>query len=146
MKKLGGIEQRRPLPAFAAQSFRDRFAKHPAAQGDPSMLWVDTFTNSFSPEVGIAAVAVLEAAGYSVQIPESRVCCGLTWISTGPLDGARTQLRRTLQALQPAITQGMPIVGLEPSCTAVLRSDIAELLPDDLRAIQLTSLTKTVSC
>jgi hypothetical protein len=50
MKKLGGIEQRRPLPAFAAQSFRDRFAKHPAAQGDPRILWVDTFTNSFSPE------------------------------------------------------------------------------------------------
>jgi len=47
---MGGIEQHRPLFAFAAQSFRDRFAKHPAAQGDPRILWVDTFTNSFSPE------------------------------------------------------------------------------------------------
>ena len=68
---------------------------------------------------------MLEAAGYSVQIPESRVCCGLTWISTGPLDGARRQLRRTLEALQPAITQGMPIVGLESSCTAVLCCGLA---------------------
>jgi Fe-S oxidoreductase len=114
-------------------------------QGDPIMLWVDTFTNSFSPDVAIAAVAVLEAAGYSVQIPEGSVCCGLTWISTGQLDGARKQLRRTLQALEPAITQGIPIVGLEPSCTAVLRSDIAELLPHDLRSIQVTSLTKTLA-
>jgi Fe-S oxidoreductase len=144
-KQLGGIDQRRPLPALAAQSFRGWFAQHPAEQGDPVMLWVDTFTNSFSPEVGIAAVAVLEAAGYSVQIPESSVCCGLTWISTGQLDGARKQLRRTLQALQPAIAQGIPIVGLEPSCTAVLRSDIAELLTDDPRATQLISLTKTLA-
>ena len=144
-KKLGGIDQRRPLPAFAAQSFRGWFAKHPAVQGDPIMLWVDTFTNSFSPDVAIAAVAVLEAAGYSVQIPEGSVCCGLTWISTGQLDGARKQLRRTLQALEPAITQGIPIVGLEPSCTAVLRSDMAELLPHDLRSIQVTSLTKTLA-
>jgi Fe-S oxidoreductase len=144
-KKLGGIDQRRALPVLATQSFRSWFAKHPAVQGDPIMLWVDTFTNNLSPEVGIAAIVVLEAAGYSVQIPESHVCCGLTWISTGQLDGARKQLRRTLQALQPAITQGIPIVGLEPSCTAVLRSDIAELLPDDLRAIQLTSLTNTLA-
>jgi FAD/FMN-containing dehydrogenase/Fe-S oxidoreductase len=144
-KQLGGIDQRRPLPALAAQSFRGWFARHPVAQGDPVMLWVDTFTNSFSPEVGIAAVAVLEAAGYSVQIPESSVCCGLTWISTGQLDGARKQLRRTLQVLQPAIAQGIPIVGLEPSCTAVLRSDIAELLTDDPRATQLISLTKTLA-
>jgi Fe-S oxidoreductase len=144
-KQLGGIDQRRQLPAFAAHSFRSWFARHPAAQGDPVMLWVDTFTNGFSPEVGIAAVAVLEAAGYSVQIPERTVCCGLTWISTGQLDGARKQLRRTLQALQHAIKQGIPVVGLEPSCTAVLRSDIAELLTDDPRVAQLVSLTKTLA-
>jgi Fe-S oxidoreductase len=144
-KKLGGIDSRRPLPPFAARSFRGWFAEHTAAQGDPVMLWVDTFTNGFSPEVGIAAVAVLEDAGYSVRIPERSVCCGLTWISTGQLDGARKQLRRTLQALEPAITADIPIVGLEPSCTAVLRSDIAELLPDHPRTVPLTRLTKTLA-
>lgn len=144
-KKLGGIDPRRPLPTFAPKSFRAWFAKHTAAQGDPVMLWVDTFTNGFSPEVGIAAVAVLEDAGYSVRIPERSVCCGLTWISTGQLDGARKQLRRTLQALEPAITADIPIVGLEPSCTAVLRSDIAELLPDHPRTVPLTGLTKTLA-
>jgi Fe-S oxidoreductase len=144
-KRLGGIDQRRPLPEFATESFRRWFADHPVAPGDPVMLWVDTFTNGFTPEVGIAAVEVLEAAGYSVQIPQRQVCCGLTWISTGQLDGARKQLSRTLDALETAITQGIPVVGLEPSCTAVLRSDVVELLPDDDRAAKLKRLTKTVA-
>jgi FAD/FMN-containing dehydrogenase/Fe-S oxidoreductase len=144
-KKLGGIDQRRPLPAFATEPFRTWFAQHPMQQGDPVMLWVDTFTNSFAPEVGIAAVSVLEAAGFSVRIPDGSACCGLTWISTGQLDGARRQLRRTLQALRPALAQGIPIVGLEPSCTAVLRSDVTELLPDDPRAVQVASQTKTLA-
>jgi Fe-S oxidoreductase/FAD/FMN-containing dehydrogenase len=143
VKGIGGIDQRRPLPHFATRSFRRWFAEHPVAVGDPVMLWVDTFTNGFSPEVGIAAVEVLEAAGYSVQIPDRSVCCGLTWISTGQLDGARKQLRRSLDALEPALSAGIPIVGLEPSCTAVLRSDVTELLPDDRRAEQVKQVTRT---
>jgi Fe-S oxidoreductase len=69
-----------------------------------------------------------------VQLTDRRVCCGLTWISTGQLDGARRRLRETLTALEPALGAGIPIVGLEPSCVAVLRSDATELLPDDRRA------------
>lgn len=144
-KRLGGIDQRRPLPAFATEPFRRWFDAHPVAPGTPVMLWLDTFTNGFSPAVGIAAVQVLEAAGYSVRIPDSQVCCGLTWISTGQLDGARNQLRKTLAALEPAVQQGIPIVGLEPSCTAVLRSDVAELLPDDARAQALPARVRTLA-
>ncbi|HEY2044012.1 MAG TPA: FAD-linked oxidase C-terminal domain-containing protein [Jatrophihabitans sp.] len=144
-KRVGGIDQRRPLPRFATRSFRRWFAEHPAAQGDPVVLWVDTFTNGFAPEVGIATVRVLEAAGYSVRIPDAEVCCGLTWISTGQLDGARSQLRRSLDALTPALAAGIPIVGLEPSCTAVLRSDLTELLPDDDRAEQVKQATRTLA-
>ncbi len=144
-KRLAGIDQRRPLPRFAGQSFRQWFAGHPPATGDPVLLWVDTFTDGFSPEVGIAAVAVLESAGFSVQIPDQPLCCGLTWISTGQLDGARKQLRRTLDTLQPAVSQGIAVVGLEPSCTAVLRSDAAELLPDDPRAAALAAQTRTLA-
>ena len=102
-----------------------------AAGRKPVLLWVDTFTNAFTPEVGQAAVRVLEAAGYEVRITPRQVCCGLTWISTGQLDGARRQLRRTLRALGPALDEGIPIVGLEPSCTAALRADAAELLPGE---------------
>ncbi|HEV2885270.1 MAG TPA: heterodisulfide reductase-related iron-sulfur binding cluster, partial [Jatrophihabitans sp.] len=144
-KRVGGIDQRRPLPDFARQSFRDWFAQHPVAAGDPVLLWVDTFTNAFTPEVGRAAVAVLEAAGCSVRIPAEQVCCGLTWISTGQLDGARRQLRRSFDALAPALAGGLPIVGLEPSCTAVLRSDAVELMAGDERARQVRARTRTLA-
>ena len=145
-KRLGGIDPRRPLPEFAPQSFRDWFARHPKGQGKtPVLLWVDTFTDHFTPEVGRAAVRVLEAAGYTIQITKQPVCCGLTWISTGQLDGARRQLRRSLNALAPALDAGTPVVGLEPSCTAVLRADAAELLPDEPRAGQARSAIKTLA-
>ena len=115
------------------------------ASGKPVLLWVDTFTNAFSPQVAVAAVAVLEAAGYEVRITDQNVCCGLTWISTGQLDGARRQLRRTLRALKPALDAGIPVVGLEPSCTAVLRRDAGELLPGDRGAGALGSAVKTLA-
>jgi FAD/FMN-containing dehydrogenase/Fe-S oxidoreductase len=144
-KRLGGIDARRPLPAFAGRSFRAWFAGRPPAAGPPVLLWVDTFTDYFTPEIGQAAVRVLEAAGYAVQVTGEPVCCGLTWISTGQLDGARRQLRRSLRALEPAVRAGTPIVGLEPSCTAVLRGDVTELLPADSRARQVRAATRTLA-
>jgi FAD/FMN-containing dehydrogenase/Fe-S oxidoreductase len=144
-KRLGGIDARRPLPRFAAPSFRAWFARRPARAGTPVLLWVDTFTDHFTPEVGRAAVRVLEAAGYSVQVTAQPVCCGLTWISTGQLDGARRQLRRSLRALDGALRAGTPVVGLEPSCTAVLRGEITELLPEDPRAGQVRAATRTLA-
>ena len=145
-KRLGGIDPRRSLPSFAEQTFRAWFAERPPSQGGtPVLMWVDTFTNSFAPAVGQAAVAVLEAAGYQVRITERPVCCGLTWISTGQLDGAKRQLRRSLGALAPALDAGIPVVGLEPSCTAALRRDAAELLPADPRAAKLGSAVRTLA-
>jgi FAD/FMN-containing dehydrogenase/Fe-S oxidoreductase len=160
-KRFGGIDERRDLPVFATQSFRRWFAERRqeareaqeaqeaqdrrAPARPPVLLWVDTFTNAFAPQIGQAAVAVLEAAGYEVRITEGNVCCGLTWISTGQLDGARRQLKRTLGELGPALAAGIPVVGLEPSCTAALRSDAAELLPDDPRAEALASAVQTLA-
>ncbi|MCU1659844.1 MAG: hypothetical protein JWO57_4500 [Pseudonocardiales bacterium] len=144
-KRGGGIDKRRPLPRFATQTFRKWFESWPGHTGTPVLLWVDTFTDHFTPEVGMAAVRVLEAAGYSVQITDEPVCCGLTWISTGQLDGARKQLRRSLDALDRAVRFGTPIVGLEPSCTAVLRKDVVELLPHDERAVAVRDHTMTLA-
>ena len=144
-KRLGGIDQRRPLPSFARQTFRAWFTDRPVATGAPVMLWLDTFTDHFSPEVGQAAVEVLEAAGYAVRIPAKPVCCGLTWISTGQLDGARRQLTASVDALTEAATSGIPIVGLEPSCTAVLRHDLGELLPGDGRVAAIVAATRTLA-
>ncbi len=150
-KRLGGIDERRDLPRFAPQTFRRWFAGHlgsaqaGSTTGKPVLLWVDTFTNAFAPHVGRAAVQVLESAGYSVSITERTTCCALTWISTGQLDGARKQLRRAIDSLGPALEAGMPIVGLEPSCTAALRADAAELLPDDPRAAALSGAVRTLA-
>lgn len=145
VKRLGGIDQRRPLPRFARQTFRDWFAGHRMAAGIPVLLWADTFTNHFAPQIGQAAVRVLEDAGYSVRITDQPVCCGLTWISTGQLDAARRQLLRSLDALTPALDAGMPIVGLEPSCTAVLRGDLTELLRADPRSRRAAAATRTLA-
>jgi FAD/FMN-containing dehydrogenase/Fe-S oxidoreductase len=155
-KALAGVDKRRPLPRFAVQTFRDWFdaraatlgrsaGRGPANSPRPVLLWADTFTNYLSPEVGQAAVRVLEDAGYTVHLTEKPVCCGLTWISTGQLDGAKKQLRRSLDALEGWLAAGHTVVGLEPSCTAVLRSDAAELLPDDPRVAQLKAQTTTLA-
>jgi FAD/FMN-containing dehydrogenase/Fe-S oxidoreductase len=127
-KRLAGVDPRRQLPSFAPVTFRQWFAGHQAAPGDPVLLWVDTFTDHFTPAAGIAAVRVLEDAGFSVRITGRGLCCGLTWISTGQLDAARRILRRSVLALAGPARAGIPIVGLEPSCTAVFRGDAGELL------------------
>jgi Fe-S oxidoreductase len=88
---------------------------------------------------------VLEDAGYAVQIPKRRVCCGLTWISTGQLDTARRKLQASIAALSDAATLGVPIVGLEPSCTAVFRSDAREMLPADDRAHRVADGIRTLA-
>ncbi|WP_167467001.1 FAD-binding and (Fe-S)-binding domain-containing protein [Nocardia brasiliensis] len=116
----------------------------PAARPEV-MLWVDTFTDAFDPEIAMAAARLVQSLGYRVRIPARRVCCGLTWISTGQLDGARARLRATLNALDEHVRGGGVVVGLEPSCTAVLRSDLPELLPDDPRAAPTARAVRTLA-
>ncbi len=143
---LAGIDQRRDLPAFAARTFRQWFHREHVgpATGDPVLLWVDSFTEHFSPEVGAAAVRVLEDAGYRVQIPDRSLCCGLTWITTGQLDAARRRVGRSVAHLRRHAENGVPIVGLEPSCTAVLRSDSLDLL-DHPAAQSVATATVTLA-
>jgi FAD/FMN-containing dehydrogenase/Fe-S oxidoreductase len=100
----------------------------PAPKRPQVVLFTDTFTDNFSPVVGIAAIRVLEAAGFEVRLPQRSLCCGLTWVTTGQLDKGRRILARTVDALAADVTAGVPVVGLEPSCTAVLRGDALELL------------------
>src|SRR5262249_16287430 len=106
LKKVGGIDANRQLPRFADQRFTEWFADRPPAPNSAPrgrvVLWPDTFTNYFEPDIGEATVAVLESAGFSVEVPHPTVCCGLTWISTGQLGVAKRVLRRTLNLLRPA--------------------------------------------
>jgi FAD/FMN-containing dehydrogenase/Fe-S oxidoreductase len=151
-----GIEPRRSLPPFAAESFRAWYRRQGApggpsgpgstatGTGRPVLLFVDTFTDFFAPEVAQAGLRVLADAGFSVTIPERPTCCAITWISTGQLTAARRILGRTVAELTPAARAGVPIVGLEPSCTATLRSDAADLLGTP-QARDLAGSVKTLS-
>ena len=111
----------------------------------PVVLWADSFSDAFDPGVPQAALTVLGQAGYQVIVPERSACCGLTWISTGQLGGARRRLGALLDVLGPYAEAGVPIVGLEPSCTAVLRSDLGDLFPGDARATAVAAATRTLA-
>jgi Fe-S oxidoreductase len=137
---IAGVDSRRGIPAFAAKTFRSTFT--PVTTGKPVILFVDSFTDHFSPEVARAAVDVLVDAGYAPRIASRKACCGLTWISTGQLDAARRILGGTVAELHEAAKQGIPIVGLEPSCTGVLRQDAVELVDNDAaRAVAAATMT-----
>jgi FAD/FMN-containing dehydrogenase/Fe-S oxidoreductase len=139
LKRAAGVAQQRPAPRLASTTLRHWFAgrRKPASSGPRVVLWPDTFSDYFHPEVGRAAVEVLEAAGYSVALPPRSLCCGRPLYDYGMLDTAQLLLRRTLAALQPEIESGTPIVGLEPSCVAVFRDELTELLPHDEDARRL---------
>ncbi|MFP5069420.1 FAD-binding and (Fe-S)-binding domain-containing protein [Pseudonocardia nantongensis] len=153
-KKAGGIDARRPIPPIARETYTARAAKGapmtrvpdlgvtPGSRG-PLLLWTDTFTDHFDPDIAADAVAVLTGLGYRVELPPRNVCCGLTWTSTGQVTAARRVLGRSLRAIGPALDAGIPVVGLEPSCTAALRSDAAELLPDEPRVKLLATQVST---
>ncbi|SEL88500.1 FAD/FMN-containing dehydrogenase [Blastococcus sp. DSM 46786] len=140
-----GIDQRRPVPAFAPRTFRQQWAQRAGTGEGPRVaLWVDSFTDHFAPEVAHAAARVLEAAGYRVEVPGADTCCGLTWITTGQLDAARRILGDTVRTLAPLAAAGVPVVGIEPSCTAVLRSDALELVGGP-EAEQVAAATRTLA-
>jgi Fe-S oxidoreductase len=149
--RLAGVDARRSLPRLAPRTLRAWFAArtdtpHDVASRPKVMLFVDSFTDAFRPEAGEAAVRVLEDAGLAVELSPRAACCALTWISTGQLDDAQRILRRTIDGLDAAASSGIPIVGLEPSCTAVLRSDARELLgEDDAAAARVAAATRTLA-
>ncbi|MEV7233721.1 FAD-binding and (Fe-S)-binding domain-containing protein [Streptomyces sp. NPDC051020] len=148
-KRLAGITAERTIPVLAGETFT-RWARKRGGRGTVILssdqvvaVWPDTFTNHLSPEVGKAAVRVLEAAGRTALYPERSVCCGLTYVSTGQLDKARAVMRRTLDRM--GFFLGGPLVVLEPSCAATLRTDLPELLPDDPRAAELAGSVRTLA-
>jgi FAD/FMN-containing dehydrogenase/Fe-S oxidoreductase len=143
LKRLAGIAPERSLPAFARSTFRSRF--RPKGDGPPVLLWPDTFTNHFQPEIAEAAVEVLAAAGRRVEIPSGNLCCGRPLYDFGMLDLARQQLREVLTAVGPAIAAGTPLVVLEPSCAAVFRDELPQLFPADPAARLLAERTFTLA-
>jgi FAD/FMN-containing dehydrogenase/Fe-S oxidoreductase len=147
MKAIAGIVSERKLPAFASKTFKQRFREREPRnpQGTPVILWADTFNNHFLPETGEAAVEVLEDAGFRVEVPEQPLCCGRPLYDYGMLTLAKRQLRQILQALRPQIEEGVPVVGLEPSCVAVFRDELLNLFPNHEDAKRLSHQTFLLS-
>src|SRR5439155_14606447 len=115
-KFSAGMPRERTFPRFAAQSFTRWFRRRtrPRDKGRaPVLLWPDTFNDHFHPETLIAAVNVLEAAGYQVTLPPRPLCCGRPLYDYGMLDLAERQLRQILDTLRTQIAEGMLLVGLE---------------------------------
>ncbi|MGW0827265.1 FAD-binding and (Fe-S)-binding domain-containing protein [Streptomyces sp. NPDC002845] len=144
---VAGVEDRE-VPLFADETLQRWFARHePYGDGARGtvLLWPDTFTHVFHPHIGRAAVRVMEDAGWRVVLPAEPLCCGLTWISTGQLPAAKRVLTRTVRHLADHVRAGGLVVGLEPSCTAVFRSDAGELFPGDRDVRRLRAQTVTLA-
>ncbi len=142
-KAVVGMAPERQIPAFAPQTFKAWFRQRGSRNGGRPrvILWPDTFNNYFQPEIAQAAVEVLEAAGYQVVVPEQDLCCGRPLYDYGMLSRAKHLLRRILDALRAEIAAGVPVVGLEPSCAAVFRDELINLLPQDEDAKRLHQQT-----
>ena len=109
-----------------------------------ALVWADSFSQTLDDTGARAVVDVLEANGFApIVAPDA--CCGLTWITTGQLTGAKKHLTSLLSVLSPFAASGIPIVGVEPSCTAVLRDDLLDLLPEDPRSALVSGATRTLA-
>ena len=168
-KAIVGIAPQRRMPAFAKESFKSWFARTRgrfavAGVGDPGrgrdgagdagvtdpgynkrrvILWPDTFNNYFHPATAKAAVEVLEDAGFEVVVPRADLCCGRPLYDYGMLDIAKRWLAQILTTLRDEIEAGTPVIGLEPSCTAVFRDELTEMFPqnEDARRLQKQTFT-----
>lgn len=136
--KVSGIDGRRKMPHLQNRLFNKWADQHTCAKatGDVPrtdqgrkyvVLWADSFSQSINDQGARDMIDVLVAAGYTPLLPSRDLCCGLTWITTGQLNVAREKIMRLVTELAPFAKAGIPIVGVEPSCTAVLRDDALDL-------------------
>ena len=151
-----GIAAERQIPEFAPEPFSSWFARRErqrrknVGECDSShrskrvLLWMDTFNNYFHPHIAQAATEVLEDAGFTVKVPQTNLCCGRPLYDYGMLDTAQKWLGHILDNLRVPISEGMPLIVLEPSCCAVFRDELTNLMPNDQDAQRLRKQTFTL--
>jgi len=145
-KLVAGVDSHRRLPRFAERTFRQDIPEDVPDLGgargaEPRVvLFADTFTDGFAPSQGLAALRVLRAAGFSVEVPRADLCCGRPLYDRGFLKQGRRLLGRVLDAFEPELDSGVPVVVLEPSCEAVFHDELPNLFPADPRAKRLDGL------
>jgi FAD/FMN-containing dehydrogenase/Fe-S oxidoreductase len=140
VKAAAGMTQERAMPSFAPVTLQQWFRQRGGTAnpgGRKVVLFPDTFNNHFHTDVGVAAVEAIEAAGWQVVMPQGHVCCGRPLYDYGFLDLAERYLRRNLDLMREWYREGVPIVGMEPSCTAVFKDELLKMFPMDEDAIRL---------
>ena len=148
IKMIGGIAQQRTIPRFASPTFRSWFQnRKPGVAGTRRViLWPDTFSNYLHPSGAIAAIEVLEHAGFHVDLPKiARSAAAAAPRLRGMLDIAKGSGDKTLDTLRDDIRARVPIIGLEPSCVAAFRDELLGLFPDDEDAQRLARQTFMLS-
>jgi len=146
MKAALGLAQERDLPRFANVTFREWWRSRAARNvgRSPVLLWADTFNDHWQPAVLIAAVEVLEHAGFRVRVADAPLCCGRPLYDSGMLPRAKRLLRKVMWTLQPLVEASVPVVGVEPSCLAVFRDELPNLFPTDAVAQALSRQAVTL--
>ncbi len=141
VKNALGIHRAREMPRFAPRTFRSWFERRaaPRADGREVVLFPDTFTNFFEPQIGVAAVEVLERAGFRPILPPRDLCCGRPLYDQGMLARAKWRLRDAMDVLGPFAAAGISIVGLEPSCILTFRDELPSFFPGEKRATELAA-------
>ena len=140
-EQMLGLDRRRVPPAWTSKPFAGRLRRRlPMAFGRQDgvrtasagrvALFNDTFTNYYTPAIGMAGLEVLEIAGFDVTLAPT-ACCARPLISQGLLAAARRQAARSTDRLYPLAESGLPIVFLEPSCLSAIREDVPSLLRGD---------------
>jgi len=132
-EKLAGFSTRRRLPHWRSDRFRDPASPAGPQAGAEVVLFADTFNRYFEPENIDAAISVLAAAGYRVEVATPAgaarpLCCGRTFLAVGRVDQARREAERVLAALAPSLRRGVPVVGLEPSCILGFRDELPAMI------------------
>ena len=140
----GPTRERGGAPASSMATSPILSGPHDPSGRPYALVWADSFSQTLDDAGARAVVDVLEANGFApIVAPDA--CCGLTWITTGQLTGAKKHLSSLLGVLAPFAASGIPIVGVEPSCTAVLRDDLLDLLPEDPRSMLVSRATRTLA-
>jgi len=156
IKRVSHVDPRRELPTLASHPFRGSWEgnrpppllahlRKRSGGGRPRVILLDdTFHNYFDPAPLAAAARVLDRAGFEVELPARQVCCGRPMISKGLLEEARGYHRDLLEVLGPAADEGVPVVGLEPSCILTFRDELPDLTRNDSRARALATNSFTL--
>lgn len=145
-ERLTGIDRRRPLPELTSRPLSKRLRnRKPTTDGNGRrvVLFDDTYTNYYEPNIGVSAVALLEGLGYEVSLAKAG-CCQRPRLSKGLVKEAKKHGTVTMQSLDHYARQGLPILALEPSCASALTDDLPDLIDDEAMGRRVAGQVKMI--